>query len=100
MIADMAAVLGILVAIVALAACLWLAFDARRQVAQLRVELDQTQRLLNETRQQLDDLKAAAEVMPAPPPLPKARPRTGGLDDLREQLRAAHREESDPASEE
>jgi predicted Holliday junction resolvase-like endonuclease len=79
--------LGILIVILVLAACLWLVYDTRNQVKMLRGELDQTQR-------QLNDLKAAAEVVPTvPPPLPKSRAR-GGLEDLREQLRASHREES------
>jgi septal ring factor EnvC (AmiA/AmiB activator) len=43
---------------------------------------------LAETRAALAELKTATESVPAPPPLPKAR--SGGLDDLRQQLRAAH----------
>ena len=42
----------------------------------------------------VDELKAAANVLPAPPP-PLPRTRTGGLDDLRQQLREAHREGDD-----
>ena len=80
----MPTVLGIVVIIVALAVSVWLSLTALNQVKQLRRELDETQRQLNE-------LKAAAEAVPAPPPLPKSR--TSGLEDLREQLRAAHREE-------
>jgi hypothetical protein len=80
--------LGLLIILLALAVCAWLSYTALTQVRQLRAELDETQRQLNE-------LKAAAEVVPAPP-LPRSR--SSGLDDLREQLRASHREE--PASEE
>jgi hypothetical protein len=82
-------VLGILLVVAAVAVCLWLSITALNQVKQLRAELDETQRQLNE-------LKAAAEVIPAPPPPPLPRSRSSGLDDLREQLRAAHREESPP----
>jgi len=77
--------LGALVVIVAFAVAIYLAYSALTQVKQLRRELDETQRQLNE-------LKAAAEVVPAPPPPPLPRTRSSGLDDLREQLRAAHRE--------
>src|SRR5579872_1696203 len=99
----MAIGLGLLIIILALAISLWLGYSALSQVKQLRTELDQNQRMLNETRQQLidvqqqvSDLKAAAEVIPAPPPLPRSR--STGLEDLREQLRAAHRED-EPSSE-
>jgi hypothetical protein len=78
--------LGIVIIVVALAVCAWLSYTALTQVRQLRAELDETQRQLNE-------LKTAAEVVPAPPP-PLPRSRSGGLEDLREQLRAAHREET------
>lgn len=95
-----------LIVIGAMAASLWLAYTALTQVRQLRAELDQTQAHLNETRrlledlrsdlartqQELNELKAAAEVVPPPPPLPRAR--SSGLEDLREQLRAAHSEET------
>ena len=53
------------------------------QIATLRSELELT-------RKEVDELKAAAEVIPAPPPLPRTR--SAGLDDLRQQLREAHRE--------
>jgi hypothetical protein len=50
---------------------------------------------VEELQRELGELKTAAEVAVPIPPLPKAR--SGGLDDLREQLRAAHREsESSP----
>jgi cell division protein FtsB len=84
--------LAFVVLLVLVAGAIWLAYSAQTQVKQLRQELDETQRQVNETRRELDELKAAAEVVPAPPPpLPKAR--SSGLEDLREQLRAAHREE-------
>jgi hypothetical protein len=82
---------GILAVLVGLVVALFLAYTALNQIKQLRTELDQTQRQLNETQREVNELKAAAEVIPAPPPLPRTR--SSGLDDLREQLRAAHREE-------
>ena len=84
--------LAIVVVVVALAACVWLSVSTQNQLKQLRAELDQTQRQLNE-------LKATAESVPPPPAgLPKTRSSSGrGLDDLREQLRAAHSEEVDKA---
>jgi hypothetical protein len=56
--------------------------DLRRDHGDLRRELDSLGR-------QVAELKAATEVIPAPP-LPRTR--SGGLDDLREQLRASHLE--------
>jgi hypothetical protein len=79
--------LGVLIVVVGIAVCAWLSVMALNQIKQLRTELDETQRQLNE-------LKAAAEHVPAPPPPPLPRSRSGGLEDLREQLRAAHREET------
>jgi septal ring factor EnvC (AmiA/AmiB activator) len=109
----MAVVLAIVIGLVALAVSLWLAYTALGQVRQLRSELDQTQGHLNDTRQslsetrgdlaqlqqELSELKAAAEVIPPPPP-PLPRARSSGLEDLREQLRAAHREEDESSSDE
>jgi len=60
------------------------------ELADLRSELLTTQRHLDRAQRELGELKAAAEVLPAPP-LPRARSGSG-VDDLREQLRAAHRE--------
>lgn len=97
------------VALVAAAVALWLAVQVRGQVAELRsapaavptpvaapeadqplrAQVDGLRRELDQTIQELNELKAAAQVVPAPP-LPKAR--RGGLDELREQLRASHRE--------
>jgi hypothetical protein len=77
--------------------------DARRAHESMHSELEAVKRLLDQTRRELDatrgelaQLKAAAEVLaepPPPPPLPRTR--SGGLDDLRQQLRAAHREGDD-----
>jgi hypothetical protein len=72
--------------------------DARRaheamhsELGDVRHLLDQTRRELDAARGELSELKAAADVLPPPPPpLPKSR--SGGLEDLRQQLRAAHRE--------
>jgi len=85
-------ILGALVLLVLVGAAIALGLRALAEIKQLRSELDETQR-------QVNDLKAAADaaVSQAPPPrLPRTR--SSGLDDLREQLRAAHREE--PSSEE
>ena len=82
--------LGVLLILLGIAAAIGLAILVHNEVRQLRSELDETQRQLNE-------LRATAEVPPVPPP-PLPRTRSTGLDDLREQLRAAHREE--PPSEE
>ena len=59
--------------------------------------LAETKVALAETQAALAELKAATEIVPAPPPLPKAR--SGGLDDLRQQLRAAHSAEADDSEE-
>jgi hypothetical protein len=96
--------LGIVVFVVLIAAGVWLSVNAQNQLKQLRAELDLTQSQLNETgaqlrqvQQQVSELKAAAEVAPPPPPrLPRSR--SGALDDLREQLRASHREGDESAS--
>jgi hypothetical protein len=66
-----------------------LGLAALRRIDQLRVELDQTQRQLNE-------LASAAAVVPAPP-IPRGR--SSGLEDLRQQLRQAHRESDEAGSE-
>jgi hypothetical protein len=94
--------IGIVVLVVIVAAGVWLVAYTQQQLTQLRAELDQTQRMLNETQaalrdvqRQVSELKAAAEFVPPPPRLPRSR--ASGLDDLREQLRAAHREGDDPA---
>ena len=64
-----------------------------RGLIELRASLDQVRRDHERIERELTDLKAAAEVVPAPPPLPKTR--SGGLDDLRQQLRQAHAEETE-----
>ena len=52
-------------------------------------ELDNLRRELDSLGREVAQLKAAAEVVPAPP-LPRSRP--ASLDDLRQQLRASHLE--------
>ena len=81
----MAVPVGIVAVLVVLAVCLYLWITGLNQIKQLRRELDETQR-------QLNDLRTLVESTPAPPP-PLPRTRSSGLDDLREQLRASHREE-------
>ena len=61
-----------------------------RALVELRASLDQVRRDHERLERDLNDLKAAAAVLPAPPPLPRTR--SGGLDDLRQQLRQAHAE--------
>jgi uncharacterized protein HemX len=85
-------VLALIVAGVSLGMVMWL----RGQVPALQAEVSALRRDLEQTHNELGELKAATEIAPAPP-LPKARP--GGLDDLREQLRAAHRESDNPTEE-
>jgi chromosome segregation ATPase len=65
--------------------------DFRGQVDELRGQVDQLHGQVDGLRRELADLKAAAEVANVPPP-PLPRARAGRLDDLREQLRASHRE--------
>jgi len=61
----------------------------RAELAQTAHELGALRREAEQTTRELGELRAAAEVVPVPP-LPKSR-RTD-LDELREQLRASHRE--------
>jgi hypothetical protein len=70
--------------------------DPRADLDRLRQELSDVRRDLDRALGQVEELKAATQVLPAPP-LPRAR--SSGLTDLREQLRAAHRE-ADPTTEE
>jgi hypothetical protein len=89
---------ALLVAVVALGLVLGL----RNQIAQLpvansggdlgrlRQDLLDVRSDLDRTQRELEQLKAATDIVPAAPPLPRAR--SAGLTDLREQLRAAHRE--------
>src|SRR5712691_8481992 len=90
-------VLALIVAGVSLGMVMWL----RGQVPALQAEVHALRRELEQTQNALGELKVATEITPSQPlpapPLPKARP--GGLDDLREHLRAAHRE-SDSTTEE
>jgi uncharacterized membrane protein len=63
--------------------------DMRAAHEYTHAELGELRRDVDAAHRELAELKAAAEVVPTPP-LPKAR--SSGLDDLRERLRAAHRE--------
>ena len=85
-----------LIALVMSVAALWMVLQLRNQLGRLPAQLRTLQTQLEETRRELAELKAGSEAVPAPPlpPLPKTR--SGGLDDLREQLRAAHREPDNP----
>jgi hypothetical protein len=76
-----------LVALVLGAAALGLAIQLRGVVSALEERIDPALRELDRLRAELSELR----TVPAPP-LPKARPR---LDDLREQLRAAHQAEAE-----
>jgi hypothetical protein len=69
----------------------------RATLAETQVALADTQAALTETQAAMAELKAATEIVPAPPPLPKAR--SAGLDDLRQQLRAAHSAEAEESEE-
>ena len=78
-------------------AAVWLVYPLRRRVDQLTGDVNSLQVALEQLRSEVTDLYAAAQVVPVPPPLPKTRP--GGLDDLRQRLRAAHGESEDPSEE-
>jgi hypothetical protein len=75
---------------------LWLVLPLRGRVDQLAGDVNSLQVALNELRSEVGDLRAASEVLPVPP-LPKTR--SGGLDDLRQRLRAAHTEGDEPSDE-
>jgi hypothetical protein len=81
------AFVALIISVVALSA----AIRFGRTLARMPGEISTLRRDLESTRKELDELKAAADVLPAPPPLPKTR--SGRLDDLRQQLREAHRED-------
>jgi hypothetical protein len=99
-----------LVALVVAAVALGLVLSLRSQVAQippvdtkpaadvdrLKQELLDIRRDLDRSQRELDELKSVTQLPPAPP-LPRAR--SVGLHDLREQLRAAHREPEPPSEE-
>jgi hypothetical protein len=87
--------IGVLALIVA-GVSLGVVLSLRQQVPELWAEVRALRRDLEQAQRELGELKTATEI-PLAPPLPKTRP--GGLDDLREQLRAAHRESDDPAEE-
>ncbi|HET6317212.1 MAG TPA: hypothetical protein VFG86_12190 [Chloroflexota bacterium] len=81
----------VLVALIASAAALALAFDLRGKVTALQSvhqEVGGLRRDVDTAQRELNELKTAVHTPADAPPLPKARQR--GLDDLREQLRAAH----------
>jgi hypothetical protein len=63
--------------------------DTGAELGRLRQEFIDIRRDFDRAQRELEELKAATQIEPAPP-LPRAR--SGGLTDLREQLRAAHRE--------
>jgi hypothetical protein len=95
----MAIGLGVVLLLVTLAmaaGALWLVTPLRRRVDRLSDDVNSLQVALEDMRAELTDLHAAAQVVPVPP-LPRTRP--GGLDDLRERLRAAHTEADEPAEE-
>jgi anti-sigma factor ChrR (cupin superfamily) len=71
--------------------------ETKVALAETQAALAETKVALAETEAALAELKAATEIVPAPPPLPKAR--SGGLDDLRQQLRAAHSAEAEDSEE-
>lgn len=95
----MAIFLGVLFVLVALGLAglaVWRVMPLRRQVDQLAGDVNALQIALEQLRSEVDDLRAATQVVPVPP-LPRAR--SGGLDDLRERLRAAHTESDEPSEE-
>ena len=95
----MAIGLGILLLIAALGltiVALWLVVPLRRRADRLSGDINSLQVALEDLRSEVAELKAAADAVPAPP-LPKTR--SAGLDDLRQRLRAAHREADEPAEE-
>jgi peptidoglycan hydrolase CwlO-like protein len=63
--------------------------SSARSLHELQSRLDQTRVELDQARQEITALQTVAET---PPPLTLPRARTGALDDLREQLRAAQQE--------
>jgi hypothetical protein len=62
---------------------------AKRQAETAEAKAELAESMLQQVRRELVALRAAQEA-PPPPPLPRAA--RGRLDDLREQLRAAHLE--------
>src|SRR4051794_19635954 len=86
----------LLVALALAGFCVWLVVPLRGRVDQLTGDVNSLQVALNELRAEVGELRAASEVLPVPP-LPKTR--SGGLDDLRQRLRAAHTEGDEPSGE-
>ena len=62
-----------------------------RMEAETREIVADVQAQLGQTTREVSERKAATEILPPNPPRPRGRSRR--LDDLRERLRAAHREE-------
>jgi hypothetical protein len=96
----MALPLGILLVLVVLGlagVAIWLVVPLRRRVDLLTGDVNSLQVALDQLRSEVIDLRAAAQVIPEPPPLPRTR--TAGLDDLRQRLRAAHNESEEPSEE-
>ncbi len=85
----------VLLALAMAGVAVWLVVPLRRRVDQLTSDVDSLQVALEALRAALTDLQAAP-VLPAPP-LPRTR--TGGLDDLRQRLRAAHSEAAESSDE-
>jgi uncharacterized membrane protein len=93
-----------LAALVLGAVAVWLSLQARGSVSaatesatRLQADLDAVRHDLAALRDELAEarrrLERLEEAPAAPPPLPRGR--HAGLDDLRERLRAAHRESAD-----
>jgi hypothetical protein len=70
--------------------------EARERAAEAEQRIDRLRADLQQLGEGLKSLQAAAE---SPLPLKLPRARSGRLDDLREQLRAAQQEESDESEE-
>jgi hypothetical protein len=59
----------------------------RQEAASVQADLARAQRDLDALRHEVDEARAGSQALP-PPSLPKTR--RAGLDDLRQQLKAAH----------
>jgi hypothetical protein len=97
--------LTVVVALLALGFAIGLRTQVARISRTMASDLEQLSRTLLDLRGQVEDLqreladlKASTEVVSIPPPLPRARP--ARLDDLREQLRASHRESASESTSE
>ncbi|MCA1645734.1 MAG: hypothetical protein LC797_09810 [Chloroflexi bacterium] len=95
----MPAAIGLLLVLLTLAlagVAVWLVVPLRRRVDQLAGDVNSLQVAVEALRAEVTDLQAAAQAVPVPP-LPRTR--SGGLDDLRQRLRAAHRESEETLEE-